>query len=64
VLPCILSEIFEFLHKQAAHHVLLEGVNLLPLELFDHFLDLSIGNETYEGVIVLYQFKLIVHVIV
>jgi hypothetical protein len=64
VLARVLGEILQFLHEQPAHHVLLEIIDLLPLELIDHLLDLSICHESHQWVIILDQFQLIVHVVV
>ena len=64
MLACVLSEILQLLHEQAAHHVLLQSINLLTLELINHLFDLSVGHESHQWVIILHQLKLIVHVIV
>lgn len=54
MLARVLSEILQLLHKQSAHHVLLEIIDLLALELVNHLLDLSICHESHQWVIILY----------
>ena len=54
MLARVLSEILQLLHKQSAHHVLLEIIALLALELVNHLLDLSICHESHQWVIILY----------
>ena len=46
------------------HHVLLQSIDLHALELINRLFDLSIGHESNQWIIILYQLKLIVHVIV
>jgi hypothetical protein len=54
VLARVLSEILQLLHKQPAHHVLLQVIDLLALELVNHLLNLSICHESHQWVIILH----------
>ena len=64
MLARVLSEILQLLHKQSTHHVLLQIIDLLALELVNHLLNLSICHESHQWVIIFNQLKLIVHVVV
>lgn len=64
LLASVLSKVLQIPLKKSPHHISLMTLNRFPLELIHHFLDLRVGGQPNQRVLILHQAQLIEYIVI